>query len=232
MQITVTGNIASFQYQHQTNLVRLGLSVTPRNGNNPGSVDFIYNTERRNNMITPDTLWDFVQKTKGMEPERVALLFMGAQGGNGFVQDMVTQNPFEPSLLKSLFLIYDWTEYAFTDPHLAMLRTKVYNEFIIDYSGRPEPQRDIYFIGQQFCTPAYEPFLQRLVELNLLAKCDFISTIQAGLSTYFIPLVKPGVPRNLFAHGNDILGNQTYNLWKNILNARDLRITNWMNSRF
>jgi|GEM_PF-1195204 len=230
MDISITGNIDSFQLSRNVDLLDIGLRLEFGGNLGIATAELIY---RDNSLLlgTVSTLSNFAQTTKGYPPSQLAFLLQAQFGGNGFLESFATKGALELSMIKSVFMIFMWVENSLMEPHLFSLRQKIYNEFIIDYTGRPEPQKDIYFISDKYNTVAYQPHLTRLLELNLLNRCDFQSDA-TSFRSYFIPMIKPGVSRELFTHGSDFTGNTTYGLWKHILDDRDLRMRSWMNTRF
>ncbi|MFV8334674.1 hypothetical protein ACNQF7_01165 [Flavobacterium sp. RSP29] len=137
----------------------------------------------------------------------------------------------ELELIKSLFLIYDSLELLFKSQYDQRIDNFVYNNFIVDNTGKVGVQKEIYFIDKNYLEPTYQPFLDRLLELNLLASLQ-ITSYGNIYNSYYIPLTKPGIGKEEFKSKTDQSGNKTYNLWKKILFDRDNRIRNWINNRY
>ncbi len=230
MDISVTGNIDSFQLSQKVDLLDIGLTLDFGNNLAIATAELRYRNSRLS-LGTIDGLSRFSQTTKGYPPSHLAFLLQAQFGGDGFSESLATKGTLELSLLKSVFMIFMWVENSVMEPFWFSLKQRIYNEFIIDYTGRPEAQRDIYFISDKYNTEAYQSHLTRLLELNLLNRCDFRSGA-TSFRSYFIPFIKPGVSRELFAHGSDRNGNTTYSLWKHILDDRDLRMRSWITTRF
>ena len=137
----------------------------------------------------------------------------------------------EIELIKSLFLIYDSLELIFKSPYDQRIENLVYDQFIIDYTNKPEKQKDIYFIDKSFIKENNLNSLHRLMDLNLLAKLSVCSNNKT-YETFYIPLTKPGAKEEEFSVDGDSSGVKTYNLWKDILSFRDAKMRNWINKRY
>jgi hypothetical protein len=132
------------------------------------------------------------------------------------------------TLLKALLLTYEWIEYELSTT-IDNIPGRIHDSFAIDYSGRLEPQRDIFFINSEY-EKKYSLQLNRLVELNLLARID-IDAMGNQFSSYLITLLKPGIPKSLFAYGDPSQDKGPYEVWQMLLADRERTIKTWLTPR-
>jgi hypothetical protein len=183
---------------------------------------------------SPKTLYEFSSRIRGTSPSGISLilaefhLLSNMEAVTNFSRKPLT----EINLFKSVFLIYDWVQIAYTDAYAVSLGSKIYNEFIVDFNNKPGSQEDIYFIRHELINETTKPLLERLIDINLLASASFAGGGLGVYTTYFITLDKPGMPREAFRHSQDPMGDKTYNLWKLILQDRDFRFSLWTKNRF
>ncbi|KAF2340799.1 hypothetical protein [Flavobacterium tistrianum] len=137
----------------------------------------------------------------------------------------------EIELIKSVFLIYGWLDLLFKSPYDQRIESLIYNQFLVDLTNKIEPQKDIYFIDKKYDDKKYHHFINRLIDLNLLAKITITSQGQ-NYNSYYIPLTKPGIGKEEFKTVGDEKGEKTHELWKRILFERDQRLTNWIKNRY
>lgn len=228
MEIKIRGNKESFQLHHRIDYLDINLSGTFLfNENSPV---FLKYGDHELTFKNRQNFYQFAEKSKGASLEKLILLSIDFDLSNLFIDSLKSKGDIEIGLFKSVFLIYNWIEIALTDAYAVNLSDRIYDDFIIDYSGKPEVQKDIYFINSRYLESTYLPSIQRLLDLNLLASASFDTNV-GNLKTYFIPLIKPGVSREFFNTEFDENGNKTYGLWKNILSDRDFRIKNWITYR-
>jgi hypothetical protein len=223
MKIIVKGNRTSYQLKRAVDNLTLSLEgVFEFNSNTP--VRFLYDNIAYQ-IADHQVLFDFSKKLKGLPIEGLPD-HLEIDGWEGRVKkQLVGKSLTELSLFKSLFLIYSWIELPLTSPQELNLQALIYDNFTIDYSGRPEPQKDIFFISKELIEPNYEKSIEVLTDLNLLASLTIILSDTNILKTYFIPLLTIGVSPKLFG------SEKVYYLWNKILKDRDRRISYWFNNR-
>ena len=226
-EIKITGNKESYQLTRQVNYLEIKLvGDFDFNANTPiifSYGDFNYSFNNRH------TLFQFAEEMRGANFNKLLLMFLN-RGMN--IQNLTNNKAIENSLLKSIFLIYHWIELPLTSPFELNLKKQLHNEFIVDWTNQPEPQKDIYLIDEKYCIEKNQTSLNKLVDLNLIARLNVTTLNGTIFTSYFIPLVKPGVSRELFATASDTLGNWAYNLWQQILQDRNIKLSNWVNNRF
>lgn len=228
MEILVRGNKESFQLRQKIEHVDIILSGNfAFIGDNPVFLDY---QDHRLSFKNRQQFYHFAEETKGASVDKLILLLQEFKLPNLFSDGLKRKGEIEVNLFKSVFLIYTWIEIAITDAYAVSLSDKIYDEFIIDYSSKPEVQKDIYFVHSKYLNAEYLPQIQRLIDLNLLASASF-KTVVGNFQSYFIPLIKPGVSREYFNSAFDENGSKTYSLWKEILSERDIRIRYWINHR-
>ncbi len=225
-EIKVIGNKEYFQLTRTIQYLEIRLAGDfAFTANTP--VDFFYGHTHFQFNNRQD-LFQFSEDCRGASFNKLILLLLS----KGININMGANNkPIESSLLKSIFLIYNWIELPLTAPEDLNLKEKLSDEFVVDWTNQPEPQKDIYFIDEKRCISDNQSSINKLIDLNLLARLE-ITVNNKLLVSYFIPLYKPGVSRELFITASDTRGNTTYNLWQQILNERNIRISKWVNNRF
>jgi hypothetical protein len=228
MEIKIKGNKESFQQHHRIDYLDIKLSGTFSFAEN--STIFLGYSNHHLTFNNRQDFYRFSEKIKGASLEQIVLLSQDFNLSPLFIESLREKGDIEIGLFKSIFLIYNWIEIALTDAYAVNLGDKIYNEFIIDYSGKLEVQKEIYFINTKYLDSNYLPSIQRLLDLNLLASASFETNV-GNYQTYFIPLIKPGVSREFFNTEFDKNGSKTYGLWKDILNDRDSRIKYWITYR-
>ncbi|GFD75378.1 hypothetical protein KUL113_47980 [Tenacibaculum sp. KUL113] len=229
MKITIQGNIKPYQLTNSVENLELSLegdfsfTAKTRIRFNYGSRHFSFNNR--------NDLFQFTEKTKGASLDRIVLALMDTEVENEFIKELAHKSEIEIGLLKALFLIYNWVELPMTDPATLQLKSRIYDDFVIDYSGKPEIQKDIYFIKEKNVMENNQKYIDKLQDLNLLAK-TIIDTNSEQYETYFIPLIKVGVSKSNFKSDFDSDGSKTYKFWSKILNQRDKRIKYWITNRY
>jgi len=230
IELKIKGNKESYQLTKK--LDYLDISLTGQFDFNADSrINFRYDNynltfENRNK------LFKFAEEVRGTSLDKLILTFSKYDFETAFVNNLANKKSTEIGLLKAIFLIYYWIDLPLTNPTDLDLEKQLFNEFVVDWTNQPEPQKDIYFIDKRHVTPTNAPYIQKLIDLNLLASFKVQLIDNTTISTCFIPLVKPGVSRENFVTEFDTKGDKTYSFWKNILKDRDIRITNWINNRF
>ena len=229
INLKIKGNRESYQLTKKVDFIEINL-----NGN------FSYNLEDKIDLSydnhnlkfeNRDQLFKFSEEIRGVSLDKFILVFSKYGFDVSFINSLAEKKSTEIGLLKALFLIYNWIDLPLLNPSDLDLEKNLFNEFIIDWSSKPESQKDIYFISKNYISKGNSPYLQKLMDLNLLASFE-IKTSNKIYETYFIPFTKPGVSRENFKSEFDKEGIKTYAFWKAILNGRNTRINNWMNNRF
>jgi hypothetical protein len=230
IELKIKGNKESYQLTKKCDFLDISLSGQFE-FNSISQINFNYDNhyltfENRN------TLFNFAEEVRGTSLDKLILTFSKYEFETSFINTLANKKSTEIGLLKAIFLIYHWIELPLTNPSDLDLEKQLFNEFVVDSTNQPEPQKDIYFIDKRHIIGTNTPYIQKLIDLNLLASFKVQLQDNTIISTYFIPLVKPGVSRENFETEFDTKGDKTYGLWKNILKDRDIRITNWINNRF
>lgn len=229
-QLKIRGNKESYQLTKKIDYCEICLS---------GQFDFTSNTKisfsydnQNLSFENRNQLFKFSEEIRGLSLDKLILTFSKYGFESSFINNLSNKKSTEIGLLKSIFLIYHWIDLPLTNPTDLELEKQLFNEFVIDWTNQPESQKDIYFIDKRHITETNMPYIQKLMDLNLLASFTITLQDKENFSTYFIPLIKPGVSRENFITEFDTKGDKTYSFWKNILKDRDIRISNWINNRF
>ncbi len=134
-------------------------------------------------------------------------------------------NYFEADIIKTLFNIILWIEYSLLETEDVNIEEQIFNEFIIDYSGKTEPQKDLYFLPQKYCSGEYEGFTTFLIGVNLIGVLH-VETKTRKIKTFYIPFFKvPLLDRRIF-NTADV---SYYGEWLNILRMRDAKLKLFLN---
>jgi hypothetical protein len=230
IELKIKGNKESYQLTKKVDYIDISLGGN-FDFNSNSRINFQYDNynltfENRNR------LFKFAEEIRGTSLDKLILTFSKYEFESSFINNLANKKSTEIGLLKAIFLIYYWIDLPLTNPTDLDLEKQLFNEFVVDWTNQPEPQKDIYFIDKRHITPDNRPYIQKLIDLNLLASFKVQIHDKETISTYFIPLVKPGVSRENFMTEFDTKGDKTYSFWKGILKDRDIRITNWINNRF
>lgn len=177
-------------------------------------------------------LLKFSEVVRGATLDKLILTFNEFEFEPSFINSLIKKKSVEIGLLKSIFSIYYWIDSQLINIERTEFENQFFNQFVIDWRNQLDTQNDIYFISRKYVNEKNKPFIKRLMDINLLASFEVNVKENFQITTYFIPLIKPGVSRENFETENDSTGDKTYSLWKNILSDRDIRITNWINMRF
>lgn len=224
MQLIIKGNRSPFQISQEVKYIDLILT---------GSYNSSFTLEFDGKVLEfkDQNFYRFGQRIQGSFQTGLVQALKEFKFTDEVIQLFNRKSQTEIGLFKAVFLIYNWTEIAFTDAYAVSLGSLIYNEFIIDNSNKIGPQNDIYFISRSLLTQENQQYIDRLLEINLLAFAEFRDNALGNFSTYFIPLVRPGVSREHFISKTDTTGIATHNFWKRILQDRDARLRNWMTNR-
>lgn len=227
MEIKLIGNRKSYQLYQVSDLLEIKLQGE-FNYLSQSEIGLYYDGLKKLFFRNAEEFYRFAEKIKGTPFERLSSLFTEKNSSPQFFGFLISRNIIELSLFKSILLIANRLEISLTEPQPIDFSSQIYNEFIIDYTGRPEPQMDIYFLDSKFLDTKYSESIKKLLELNLLVELK-ISHESITDRTYFIPLVKPGVSKIYFVTDSDKSGNKTYELWRELLKQREIKINNWVN---
>ena len=230
IELKIKGNRESYQLTKKVDYINISLGGNFESNAN-SRINFCYD----NNNLTFENrnrLFKFAEEIRGTSLDKLILTFSKYEFESSLINKLANKKSTEIGLLKAIFLIYYWIDLPLTNPTDLDLEKQLFNEFVVDWTNQPEPQKDIYFINKKQITTNNQPYIQKLIDLNLLASFKIQIHDKVSISTYFIPLVKPGVSRENFITEFDTKGDKTYSFWKSILKDRDIRITNWINNRF
>ena len=217
MKIVLKGNKDSYQLYNKYSPIEVTLLLHDDNLNSTITIE--YGDEAKLEYQNSSQFFHFAEKIRGASKEQISNRLTELGFSQVFSKGFLSKNEIEVSLFKSVFLIFMWVEIAITDAYAVSIDSKIYNEFIVDYSGKPETQQDIYFVKRDIITEKNLILIEKLIEVNLLASVSLQSKLLGNYQTYIIPLVKPGVSREYFKHTADPNGDKTYSLWKKILNG-------------
>jgi hypothetical protein len=226
-EIKIKGNRQSFYSESSIEYLEIKF-IGDFNINAKTPIIFFYDS-REYSIANRQKLFSLSEKAKGASFQK---LFEYFQEHNIDAKELTNNKTIENSLLKSILLIYHWIELPLAEPQEINIEKQIFNDFVLDLTNRPEPQKDIYFIKKDYCNPSKQHLIDKLIEINLLVRLDITITPTLKFTTYFIPLIKPGMSRNQFASIKDQNGVRTYELWQNILRDRDYRINSWIKNRF
>ncbi|MES2006313.1 MAG: hypothetical protein V4450_17475 [Bacteroidota bacterium] len=232
MTITIEGNRHSFQLSQQIENIGIELDIIlPEGAQAP---NYQIRSEQFQVQLDADRFNELSESIKGKSPLDVSLSLQRVLPNQPlFSGSFLRRSQTETSLFQTLFLIYNWVDIEAKYSQMQSINSKVYDDFIMDYASRVGSVPDIYFLKVQRISTDNMNYIQRLVQINLLAKATF--TAQAfghTITTYFIPLLKPGVSKEYFSSANDKTGDKTYKFWKQILADRDARLNYWSINRF
>jgi hypothetical protein len=125
-------------------------------------------------------------------------------------------------LSKAALLTYLWVEPNLLPNRSSPWETLLYDEFIVDNTGRPGTQPFIYFPPRELQSVPVDQSIKRLYELTLLCKVDIID--QSGVwNRFFTPLNVPGLLIAKFDPGKPG-GGPTYALWSKIRQRMQQRV--------
>jgi hypothetical protein len=178
------------------------------------------------------SLFQLSEKAIGATPDKFTSLLQEINLDSSFIRRFNNIGKIEFELFKSIFLLYHWIELSLAAPQDVSLKDKIFDEFIVDWTNVPEAQKEIYFIKEKYITKDNEKMIRLLMDLNLLASLSISISSGERYEAYFIPLVKPGVPRDYFLALDNRVGEKAYTLWKELLRDRNIRMSNWANNRF
>jgi hypothetical protein len=195
---------------------------------------FKYNEEIKIESIIEDIIFPnrhelikLFEKLRGSDNSNLKLKFYESN-----LMKWANANFYEQQSFKSLVLIYHWLELALSNPEDLDVKKNLYNEFIVDWNFSPGFQNTIFLIPEKYLQKSDQVnLLDNLVTVNLLCKI-IITNKKTRYVNYFIPLLTPGVPIDYYKTEFDKDGLKSHELWKSLLEDRDIRIKNWVNNRF
>ena len=230
MELKIIGNRESFYLTQNVDFLEISLI-----GNfdlySDSRIRFIYDHQEYSFRNRKD-LFKFSERVKGAEREKIGFLLQEFEFPPGFSNSFIRKSQTETSLFKSLFLIEYWLDLHLSKKnflHDPSIESLIFDNFVVEYTSRPGTQEDIYFIGKELIQKSNEPYLKKLKEINLLAELR-LRDYDREIISFFVPLLKPGIPKEYFRIKSEGLG--AYKLWQKILNARDFRISTWFKERY
>ncbi|MDH2208591.1 MULTISPECIES: hypothetical protein [unclassified Empedobacter] len=180
-------------------------------------------------------LHSFCEEIRGKSKEEILyyILKNNIEKSNNLIKTIENFNEVSLNTFKSIFLLYHWLEIPLINQNESDIDKTLYNDFVIDWTFRPESQKDIYLIKKEYIKSDNFEYLNHLKKINLLSEFRIEPYIGQQLLAFFIPLNQPGVSKALFdfKDSNGVI-RSSYSLWKSILKDRDTRISNWINNRF
>ncbi len=192
--------------------------------------------------LPKSVLFIFAQNIRGVEFRQVGEI-LAAQTGD---RNYTTISNQEVGLVKALFNLYLWLEFAIIaanfDPinnpaNVFVPNTKplviedyLFDEFVLDYTGKAGTQKDIYLLPQNFLTSEENKLIVQLMNLNLISRVTLVVN-HLQKENYFVSLLKPGRNPDYYKSNIDPTGNLTIALWNKILYARDKRIKKFVEGR-
>lgn len=229
MKLKIKGNKELYQMNRKIELVEISLEgIFEYNSDN--KILFTVN-DKNVQFETINDLQSFSENIRGKSKEAIILSFMQKKQNENFAKYLFESNSTTVDLIKSLFLIYYWIELPLLNMRDFNIRSNIFNEFVVDWTFRPESQKDIYFIKDIYINDGNKIYLDKLIELNLLAQFEISHFGDENYITYFTTLNRPGVSKDLFKI-DSLNDDKAYVLWKNILFDRDKRMSNWVNNRY
>lgn len=133
----------------------------------------------------------------------------------------------ENGMIKSLFMVYELIEYSLSKESLEDISDFIFSSFTIDYSGNLGSQSDIFFIDKDYENEIYSDFINILMDVNLLCQLNIELRESESITSHFIPLIKPGVKRDLFRRGKI----DAYPFWKELIYQRNSSIHRFINKK-
>lgn len=131
----------------------------------------------------------------------------------------------EIGLIKALFNILIWIEHDLKTLIISSLEKNIFDEFVLDYTGKRGNQQDIFFIPKRIKEDvSTQKSLNILEKLNLLCKVEINNFDVTPISNYFIPFYKPGVNIEEFIAFDKEHGEQAYKFFRSLLQYRENRI--------
>ncbi len=229
MKINIKGNRESFYLTNKVENIDISLSG-----------DFKFDAKTSVTLTHQDfnipidnrqTLFKLTEKVKGANLDKLILIFQDFSINSDYIDFLKKRPNTEIGLLKSVLLIYNRIESSMSDPIEMKLEKQIFNDFIIYYSEKVGAQEDVCFIDKKHINDSNLSKIQRLMDLNLLVRLD-VDIEQIKYNSYFIPLIKPGIPLEYFKTEFDKSGKKTHQLWKQILFDRNSQISSWAKNRY
>ncbi|MFM2394505.1 MAG: hypothetical protein RLZZ546_2487 [Bacteroidota bacterium] len=173
--------------------------------------------------IAADKLFTLSEKIRGTDFDNIGDTLTQHSIGDSKYWENNLNTYQEYGMIKSLFNTYLWVETYFLDAFQnedRNIENIIYDEVIIDYSGRLGKVDDMYLLPKEYSIDKqYEKIVSHLLSINLLCKID-IDINGIKYPSYFIPFIKPGVERKLYRN-DDI---DTYPFWNMLLSYRDKKL--------
>ena len=227
MKIIVSGN--TVVYSSAQSIIKAYYIEGEIMLNRADTILSFYNEHLQINKANGVTFTKLASEVRGCEFNNLIEVFSVNNSNKDFITYLQNITVEEIGLIKSIFNIYIWLEISLIKGHELDIENMIYDEFIIDYTGRPGKQKDIYFLSKNIVPETHPFIIKKLVNLNLLCKLEVTYGLGSH-TTYFIPFSKPGIPMGDFASENDKSGEVTYKFWKKILHEREHRIRRFIHN--
>lgn len=227
MKIEVTGNRLYFKDSNEEIEVKYSLMGDPSlKYDNQFYLKRDYTPLIKQNQ---NQIFQLSERIKGCEFPSVPDLLKEAGLDNLNYIALQQATEIEIGIVKSIFLIYQWTEYVYTLDHEEEIisNLNLNDEFIIDYQNRLSSQMDLYFLPSIIDIKENKKELYLLKKLNLLCYLQ-ITHSQICFENYFIPLLKPGTTKDEINKFDK--SGETYKLWINLLSSRDKKLRKTFNN--
>lgn len=228
MRLVIKGNKEFYQLSNEVEIIEVALEGNFKYDSN--SQVFFTVDDRSVVFNNSALLKEFSEKIRGKSKEALILALMKISDDNDLINYIGQLSSKSMNLIKSIFLLYHWLDLPLHNPDVLEIESNIYDNFVVDWTFIPESQKDIYLIGKNYISESNMIYLNKLVDLNLLADFKIQGYKGKELQCYFTPLSKPGVSKEKFQLENG--KDNAYPLWQKILNDRDKRISNWLNNRY
>lgn len=226
MKLVIKGNKEFYQLSNEVDIIEVSLEGSFKYDAN--SQIFFSIDNRRFIFKNSSILLKFSEDIRGKSKEAMILSLMKLNKDSDLLDYIEQLSPKSMNLIKSIFLLFHWLDLPLHNPNDLEIESNIYDNFVVDWTFRPESQKDIYLISKKHIADQNQIYIHKLIELNLLASFKILGYKGKELQCYFTPLSKPGVSKEKFQFDN----TSAYPLWQKILNDRDKRISNWVNNRY
>lgn len=198
---------------------------TNSNSNSNSKVFLSYNA---NKLVIGDIhiLSELSKEVIGAKNDELVLTLRKHLNNTSFIDMLSGMGNSEINLLKSIFLIYYWIELPLLNQKKEILEELLFNNFFVDMKNEAGLLDSVYFISKKHITDTNIPYIQNLIDKNLLVSFEIQVNQSMLISSYFVPLIKDSVTINNI---NNLLSNKgalTHRLWDDILQERNYKIDN------
>lgn len=226
MKLIIKGNKEFYQLNNQVDIIEV--SLEGRFKYDSDSQVLFTLDDRRFIFENSSTLLKFSEDIRGKSKEAMILTLIKINKESDLLDYLEELSQKSINLIKSIFLLFHWLDLPLHNPSDLEIESNIYDNFVVDWTFRPESQKDIYLISRNHITDPNQIYINKLIELNLLASFRILGYKGRELQCYFTPLSIPGVSKENFQFDNF----SAYPLWQKILKDRDKRISNWVNNRY